>query len=372
MKAGLITIHDIFNYGSVLQAYATQRVMQSIADDVCLIDYKKSNDLKTDSSFLARQKARVLSFANRSLKDLIPGKKYSAYCANYSRAKRRWYSLSEKCYRSPSALVAGPPVCDSYVVGSDQVWHPRTAAVDSSFFLNFAPPGTRRISYASSFGSVDIPRDLVSHYRHGLNNLDCLSVRERSGAALVRRLTGRRAEVVLDPTLLLTGDEWRAEAVMTGRSKPYIVCYGFNRKSDYMERFAVHLARQTGWEIVRLNGTFLDYFRRDIRYILDAGPQEFLGLLSGARLIIGQSFHATVFAVSFARPFISLLRGEIHHDARQKEFLDLVGMKSCALVCGEAMPDAWMLNLDPTFQHAHEVLAQERERSVGFLRSALC
>ncbi|ALC17039.1 polysaccharide pyruvyl transferase [Desulfuromonas soudanensis] len=372
MKVGLLTIHDIYNYGSVLQAYATQRSLASLDLDTYIIDYKYPNALhKTNRSLISELKARSLSFANSALKDLILDRKYSTYCRNYAESKKAWYQLSEKGYPTRKALLENAPICDAYVVGSDQVWHPRSAANDPSFFLDFAPAGCRKISYASSFGATSIPRELFDNYRAGLLSLDFISVREKSGVKLVRELTGRNAELVLDPTLLLTREEWMAQAVFPPIDKPYILCYGANSRSTYMERLALHIQRHTGWKIVRINGTFFDAFDRKIDYVLDAGPREWLGYMSNAALIIGQSFHATAFAVNFGKPFVSLLRGLPDHDSRQRDFLDMVGCGENIIVCGEPMPDIKSINFFPEKPRTESILCELRESSFEFLAKTL-
>lgn len=372
MKAGLLTIHDICNYGSVLQAFATQRTIEGIGADVSIIDYKYPNALhKTDTSRLKTLKSHVFSKTNAILKDMLPGRQYASYVRNYSDAKKRWYSLGEKAFGSRHELLTAPPQYGAYIIGSDQVWHPRTVGKDPSFFLDFAPKDARKISFASSFGAREIPKSLHDFYRNGLNNIDFLSVREESGAALVKQLTGRRAQVVLDPTLLLDGTQWIAEAKPYSIDRPYVLCYGENPGSNYMERLGLHIAKKTGWQLVRLNGKFHDYFRTSLRYVLDAGPREFLGLFSNAELVIGQSFHATVFAINMKRPFISLLRGSPDHDARQREVLEMAGLSSRALTCGDDFPDTRSLGLESSFDAAHSRLAIARAASFEFLTRAL-
>lgn len=371
MKASLLTIHDIYNYGSILQAYATQRAIQSIGVDVSIIDYKYPNPVHQDMADpLATLKSTVLSRTNAFLKDLLPGKPQSSYVRNYREAKNAWYSLSPREYRNREELRATPPETEAFVIGSDQVWHPRTAGRDDSFFLDFAPNGARKIAFASSFGATTISKVLYKDYERGINNIDFLSVREKSGAELIKKITGRHAEVVLDPTLLLDNQQWASEAKQHQPDSPYILCYGGNPGNNYMERLGLHISRKTGWKVVRLNGKFHDYFSRNIHYVLDAGPMEFLGLFINARLIIGQSFHATAFAVNMKRPFISLLRGEDDHDARQRDFLEMVGMLDHSLVCGDPLPEIGATFLEPTFESAHSRLTEGRQASFDFLKRA--
>jgi hypothetical protein len=371
VRTGLLTIHSIENYGSVLQAYATQRVLDEVVEASDIIDYRYPTELhRSTISTRRRVQSSVLARGNAFLKDLLPGRQYTQYVDRYQEAKRDWFRLSSR-YETRQELSRADHY-DAYVVGSDQVWHPRTVGPDPSFFLDFAPSTKLRIAYASSFGSLSIPANLHEYYRTGLRSLDAISVREESGVRLVRGLTGREPDLVLDPTLMLGAEQWQAEAVAPPSvGRPYILCYGSNPGSDYMERLALEIQRFTGWSVIRLNGKFHNAFNRKIRYVLNAGPREWLGYMANASLVLGQSFHATAFALNFERPFISLLRGDSDHDARQVEFLDSVGLGDSVVTEGQPLPNPRGLALEANYDRAHAILGERRERSVGFLRKVL-
>jgi Polysaccharide pyruvyl transferase len=372
MSVGLLTIHDIYNYGSILQTYATRHAAAKLQKPVQIIDYKYPNELHKGSSLQPSSVARAaLKAGNGFLKDLLPARPYSTYMRRYAEAREAWYGQTTCAYPTREAIRHNPPLCRTYMVGSDQVWHPRSAASDPTFFLDFASPGSRRVSYASSFGAVTIPAGLFAEYAKRIREFDALGVRERPGVQLVKELTGRNATLTLDPTLLLDGDFWRGEAVFPEDEEPYIVCYGSNQGSNYMERLALHLGRQTGWKVVRLNGKFHNAFDRRMRYVLDAGPREWLGYLAKARLVIGQSFHATAFAVNFGKPLISLLRGQLDHDSRQLDFLDLVGLSKAALMVGSPLPTLEDLLMEPNHEAVERLLAEHRDRSFDYLKGAL-
>lgn len=90
-----------------------------------------------------------------------------------------------------------------YVVGSDQIWHsPKPYS-----YLQFIE-ASKRVSYAPSFGFSAFPEKDADAFRRGLMGIRALSCREQQGCDLIEELTGRKAEKVLDPTLLLTADDW--------------------------------------------------------------------------------------------------------------------------------------------------------------------
>lgn len=372
MKVGLLTLHKIYNAGSILQAYATQVLLDRVGASTEIIDYKYPN--KTHSrgeSTWSRFKRDGLSRANAMLKRTLPGRPDMQYRDRYREARDSWYRTSELEYESRVELLCQPPTYEAYVVGSDQVWHPRTAGRDSTFLLDFAENLGTRFSYASSFGSPYLPTENHAIYRSSLADFDAISVREESGVEIVRLLTGRTAELVLDPTLMVASKDWKREARSAGLEEPYILCYGSNPGNNYMERLATHLGRQTGYRVCRVHGNFFNYFDRNIEHRLDIGPREWLDCVANASLVIGQSFHATAFAVHFGRPFVSLLTGRPGRDSRQLEFLSLLGLEDHALTSGDPLPDIDMLPLDVPEERVQGILRSERARSESFLRQCL-
>lgn len=368
----LLTIHGIHNYGSVLQAYATRRAIESLGLQARIIDYIPEKSSRGISHIIKNVQASVLKAGNSFLKDCLPGRPHARYLSNYESAKRAWYKMVPGKYASNKQLRGQPPLSDIYMVGSDQVWHPRTSSVDSSFFLDFAPKGKKRVAFASSFGVGSLPRNLREHYKRGLSNLDEIYVREASGVKLVKELTGRTAGLVLDPTLLISGDDWRKEAVPPDIGGPYILCYGNNPAgSRYMENLAVHLSKITGWEVVRLNGKFHNAFDRKIKYVLSAGPREWLGWMAGASLVLAQSFHATAYAVNFGVPFVSILHGDKGRDSRQVDFLEMMGLSKLSMTSGDDPDKLDLKVVSHDFGSHVDALKKSRAESMLALERAL-
>lgn len=368
-KVGIITIHDIYNYGSVLQAYATVRAIEKLGFSAELIDYKYPNRRHAGGVPSARR--RLVTKVNAFLKDVLPGEPYSAFVRNYEEFRREHLNISEKSYGTEEEIIQNPPNYDVYLAGSDQIWRPDRMKADPVFFLAFGDLSKRRVSYASSFGCTSISEDYRSIYSTSLNRFDRLSVRESSGVKLIEDLTGRIADLVLDPTLLLTGKEWDGLAETVPFKRPYVVCYGFNPDSRYMEDVALSYAKQHDLDVIRINGSFLDYFSRGVRYILHAGPAQWIALLRDAQFVFAQSFHATVFSILFRRPFYSVLRGNEHHDSRQKNLLELTGLSEHQLTVGDNYQNSFIHPPAPNFELAQSKIDVLREHSLSFLLSSL-
>jgi len=366
-SVGIITIHDIYNYGSILQAYATQKVITELGYRAEIIDYKYPNPFHGRQPSL---KNKIFSKTNALLKDLLPEKKYTTYVNRYKSFTKKHYKLSENSYPSVQSLMDNPPEYDIYLAGSDQIWRPKFIKGDPCFFLDFVKE-RKKIAYASSFGCTSIPHEYKAKYARYLKTFSAIGVRELPGIEIIKELTEKEAQLVLDPTLLLTDQQWTEVMEPSSNNKPYILCYGNTTPDKYMEKLALHIQKQTGLKIIRVNGKFYDYFNDKMEYVLDAGPAEWLGLFSNASIILGQSFHATAFAVNFKKPVVPILRGDENHDSRQKHLLNLLKLQHRAVNVGDEFPkvDANLFNVD--YNNPTEILKIERMKSINFLKEAL-
>jgi len=307
-SVGIITFHNSGNYGAVLQAYALQRVIESLGSCAEFVDYRNAH---RGRAHLPPMRRFVNTVWSRYLRQVLGGKLRDRRTADFRKAHLR---LSAKTYTDPISLAENPPRYDAYVAGSDQVWNPINNSWDSSYFLTFAPQGARRIAYAASFGLSLLPPEYAAKCSEWLKEFDFLSVREIDGQRIVRDLTGRDATLVLDPTLLLTPQDWRHVSVPHVAEKPYILCYympGDRLVDQKIAEIARQVSRETGWSIREIGRK--EYYRLKpfSNGVFNAGPGEFLGLIDGASFVVTNSFHGTAFAINFGKPFVVPFNGSI-------------------------------------------------------------
>lgn len=359
MKAGILTFHYAHHYGAQLQAYALMRAIRLLGVDCEIINYVRKDNIEGSSLF---RKGLSLRSVLSNLDTLLH---YGSFKKRHDRFNSFVFNemkLSEKFYGAYRELCDDPPVYDVYVCGSDQVWNPlifSEKTFDPAFFAYFATSG-RCVAYAPSFGISSIPEDKREELAGYLEKFDCLSSREKQGEMIIREITGREAATVLDPTLLLTADEWSrlaADPDIRGVSrkadsgcpetcgypkasgsqktcgypeaggspetdsgcpktdvypKPadnpksdgsYILCYFITDARKYAEYVGL-VSEKYGLPVISLCGS-----RRVVphtqRKMLDCGPREFLGLFSGASVVCTDSFHGTVFSMIFEKEFYS-------------------------------------------------------------------
>lgn len=275
-------------------------------------DYPLKNEIK-----------EILMPIYESLKSFPNRKKYNKRVLGFSSFHNKYTVFSSNCYHSYSELYNNPPIYDIYCVGSDQVWNPRCYTNLKPYFVSFAPKDKKRISYASSFGVSEIPESAKEEYRKLLLKLDFISVREEAGVEIVKKISGKNAIKVVDPTLLLNRQDWQKIAnydkIPEGK---YILLYVL-KDSDYIKQTALELSRKKNIKIVRIcKGAFIQDNASDgIINITDAAPDDFLGLIEKAEIVLTNSFHGTVFSILFKRDFYTILKRNVENNTRQISLL---------------------------------------------------
>lgn len=191
-----------------------------------------------------------------------------------------------------------------FVVGSDQIWADWDYIGEefAYIFLDFVPKN-KRICFAPSFGFDTFPPEKRERYIQGLNGFRHLSCREQSGCDLIKAATGREATLLVDPTMLLTTDEWDAIAKKPEYTVPerFMLVYFLGGKSRETQKEIHHLADKNNLEIVDI------YDAMQADYFLTA-PDEFLYLVKQAEIVCTDSFHGCVFSILYKKQLRYFLR----------------------------------------------------------------
>ncbi|MHC4131450.1 MAG: polysaccharide pyruvyl transferase family protein [Planctomycetota bacterium] len=363
-KVGVITMHRPVNVGCFLQAYALQETISKLGYDCEIIDYYYPNAFHKQSTI----KTKIKKLVNKQLKRVLGGGAFELSEKRFKDCLNNRLNLSSASYRNIQELQNNPPEYDLYCVGSDQVWNPNFIYDDPSFFCDFAPSERPIVSYASSFGASSIPEEYQEQYKKYLTRFKALGVREQSGVELIHILTGREAELVVDPTLLLSAEEWKQEMSAQDYKEPYILCYGSPYPNVYVENLALHIQKQTGLKIVHLFGRPWQCFNKKIKYMFDAGPLEFLSWINNAELVLTTSFHGTIFSISFKRPFYSVYPNE-ERGSRQLNILKCLQLESRGVKTDMEIPLTDYFEID--FETAHSNLDQMRKVSYDYVKKML-
>ena len=359
------------NYGTVLQLYALQEAVKSLGYEYEVINYSLSTHENIAQRLIRRvpQLLRHPSDAAQAffLKFVM---RHPVRVAKFEAFIEQYINVGDQIYESCADLESDIPDYDAFICGSDQIWNPHCYLNDPTFYLAFAPE-SQRVSYAPSIGVSSIPDDKGEAMKSLIEGVTYLSVREQDGANIIKKLTGRDASVVLDPTLLLTADRWDEIASPPARDKPYILCY-FLESDAYARKCVRQLARQMNHDVVFILLNYRDLLSLGIVKVPDGGPEDFLGLIKNASLVCTDSFHATVFSLQFQKPFYAFRRyvgsGPSQTFSRIENLLATVNLSSRIVGRDTEVPKD-PLKID--YSDLEVRLGGEREKSFKFLRASL-
>ena len=301
MKIRTITCHHAYNHGAMLQAYALTKYLQSLGHDASIINYRPGYKGNYNYLWYQSERARkywlgipyVLYHLPRRLLNVRKIKAFNSFV-------NKWLTIDNHLYTDIEQLRNAPPIADLYIAGSDQIWN-TTLRTDAAFYLDFGTP-KRKISYAASFATPKLKVGTEAFVRDKLRNFDAISVRETSALDILKSL-GYKGEVVVDPVLLLSSEEWKQMMIPLKHDK-YILVYDFYGQKD-IKQIAQRLARLKGCKVYSVSPNYLSYAHRN--YNLSA-PQYFLSLVNGAECVISNSFHGTVFSLIFETDFFVIGR----------------------------------------------------------------
>lgn len=340
-KVGIITIVNVNNYGAELQAFATFRKLQLMGYNAEIINYLYYKDWRYIDSKMSRSfnsmsiKGKIIYFAKYRVASFVLNKILPLICKDVKQRIANFNSFHQhntrfsKLYKSMKDLYTDTPIYDVYMVGSDQVWNPNASSSIEPYFLTFAPHSALTVSYASSFGVSKIENNSIANrIKLGLSSIKTISVRESSGVNLVKELTGRTAQLVCDPTLLLNKSEWTMfMKPVSNMPQRYVLIYQLS-ESDAIVKLATRIGKQEQIPVYRIcKRAFKVKKDKGVVNILNAGPSEFLSLITNASFIITNSFHGTAFSINFDVPFYTVVSAKKKNNNRMESLLDYVGLE---------------------------------------------
>ena len=368
-KAGLITIYHVPNYGSVLQTFATQRLLEKLGYECDIINYKYPNEYHHS---LGRQKPSLKSKIGR-----IFGLSAHHRKANKLECfKKRHFNFTKLYSHLNELRTADWESYDMFVVGSDQVWKSKFTLGDTAFLLSFVPDDKKRVSIASSFATSSVPEEYREIYKRELEKFSAISVRENNGVSIIKDelKLNKEVQVVLDPTLLLSKEDWLSAVPRSTFKKKkkyillYMLTYAFEPR-PYIFEVLKQLQSQEDYDIIALEGYTPKERANGIEMInkADSSIPEFINLFANADVVVTSSFHGTAFAVNFGIPLISIVPDD-KGDDRQSSFLKNVGLNGC-IATTETPVDC--INCFYDHKDVKRNLSELRNKSINWIKENL-
>lgn len=322
MKIGIITMHSVVHYGSVLQAYATQLLFERLGQTAIIIDYKYPNKWQEEHGMHIYKPSIKTKFSQ-----WLGIKAHHRKRKKILRFMSEHYHLTCK-YADIYELEKNPPLFDVYVSGSDQIWNPMFTYADSAFFLTFTPKCSNLMSFSSSFACSSLNEDIAKKYKEYLSRYKFISVRENQGAKIVYELLGKIPPVTLDPTLMINATEWRKLVKPSSRKGDYIFMYMLDYAFDpkpYIFELTKYFSEKYGKQVISIS-KIPEVYNVKCSVRQNVGIEDFLTLISNSFMVITSSFHGVAFSVNFGKPIIGIVNGNAGDD-RLSSLLHNVGLE---------------------------------------------
>ena len=305
MKLGIITITDGANYGNRLQNYALQTVLQELGLECETIKRSTSRDPSVIRKIGIRVKDILRIVLGRKTNQIYRIRRNRF--EEYNKKHIVWSDYTLKKNTAPKGLQ---DYYQYFICGSDQIWNVKFDVVKEDIlnYLAFFARPEQRVSYAASFGTSSIQDErYLKIFINELPKFKAISVREKAGIDLVNRFAGKKASLVLDPTMLLTADDWKKSEkkpdYMDSNSS-YVVTYFMSGRNAMLDTYIDSVKSSFGCsKVINLDMEFIERYRIEDDNVFCTTPDEFLWLISHASAVLTDSFHATVFALLFHKPF---------------------------------------------------------------------
>lgn len=302
MKIGLVSFHKDPNYGTMLQAYALAEALSMQGAEAEYIRYTTSSRPSLLKR-MAKGLLQTLGWRRKGEFDFFLTEPFQQTMLAYKQFHEQHIPVSGRMYYANDIGEANQ-CYDRFMVGSDQTWSPWLNMNPYNIHaLPFANHDSKKYAYAPSLGTTHPGSDYVNSLSARIKNFTKLSCRERTNCQLLSSSTGRQVHYVLDPTLLLTPEQWnRIAAPPILERGSYILAYILGEKTE-ISAFAEKAGKSLGLPVYYLI-TRPCYLGK--KYALDGiGPDQFLTLVRDAALVITDSFHGTVFSINYRVPFYS-------------------------------------------------------------------
>lgn len=370
-RIGLLSYSTCTNYGALLQLYALQCVLSRKGYDVSVINLRV---IPNNKYLYGTVRNPYVGFGTRikGLLRYLTNRRFRLFenrFANFVEWRKKFFKLSSQEWRNGSEFCKAPSEMDLLVVGSDQVFNQNNAKL---FMCEALSPKIRKISYAASFGDINEETGRTIGLPCGLSTFSKLSVREKTGQALVKTLTGQEVPWVVDPTILSDPDIWDSLLIEVSppRQGDYLFVYWIGPIAPIREKL-VRLSKQTKLPI-ELYLTIYDKAcplnLPGVTIHWDADPSAFICALKNACLVFSNSFHAMMFSGIFSRKSAFVIADSKERKGSASRFSDIASIMKCE----NALYRTWPVAVDfAETSHALTSLSEMRQQSIAWLESAI-
>lgn len=366
-KVAILTLTDYNNFGNRLQNYATEKTIEDLGYEVDTIPIELTPLKKNPKNFLKKINIKQYYIYIYRIKLIILKQIFKT---KFRKKRKIFQEFTQNFMNSTSDRIIDEykgnllqEKYDFFVVGSDQVWNPNYIGEKTIYFLDFVNK-EKRIAYAASFGINKLPIKYKKIYSGYIKEIKNISIREKSGAEIIKEITGEDVDILLDPTMVVNKKHWE---LISDKSKinceeKYIFVYFLGAIQRKNQKHIKQIAAKYNLSIIDvMNPANEKYFM--------IGPLEFLKLIRNAELVYTDSFHGAVFSIIFEKAFIV---------AERVLLGDAMSTRTDTLLQKFALSDRKYhdkLREDELFQvdynEVRKILDSEKTKNIMFLKKSL-
>lgn len=368
-KIGIITFHNSYNCGSMLQTYALQTYLNKLKVNNEVIDFSNEGQRNVYSVF-GKEKNIKNMIKNAII--CLHKRRIETNFNSYEEFKTNVFTLSKNRYLNSEDLQDDE--YDIVITGSDQVWNITIEDGDDAYFLPWVSTA-KKVAYAPSFGAKNILKFASNPeiYKMYLKSFDYISVRENNGKKWIEELTGLDVPILLDPTLLLNQKDYdKITATIPELPEKYIFYYspGYSRE---INKLVNKISKKYNLPVIAFNSK--SYFVKGMNFSKFRlpeieNPSTYLTLIKNATLVITTSFHGTIFSTIFKRPFWTIKNGGMFADDDRVITL----MQNLSLIdrlISTTFDDSFDYLQTKNYEHYDDSLAKLKKVSEDFIAHAI-
>lgn len=356
MKIGIVTLGGYYNYGNRLQNFALYKTIQAkLGHEVLTI--------VTPSAPIVRPVRNFKNVVRFFLKDLYryrPMKMRARAFKQFTvQNTKEFIPKSETgLFESESNLFS------KIIVGSDQVWNFNFLVENElGLYLLSGVESKKRIAYAASMGNPPVKSEFHDIFKTNIKQFDSISVREEATANYLEEEFSINSEVVVDPVFLLTKDEWQTYLDVSHPAEKYVFTYFLSKPSKKFKDFINQYANTINAKVISFQSLSLKN-----RKFFAAGPEKFVGMISGAQAVFTDSFHASAFSSIFEVPYI-VDNGRFGGSMSSRVQTLIHMTQTEGTIFGADTTVDTVNNID--YDNARSNLSKLREKSIAFLEEAV-
>lgn len=288
-KIALLTINDV-NFGNRLQNFALTNILEKKDYLVCTLVLNK---------ILFKKRLRTFYYQFIfSLKNIFKKNMYEKQRKNKFARFNLGLSFYTKILLGNKMKKEIGEKFDCFVIGSDQIWNPNFYG--DTILFNFLPfiSENKKIAIAPSISCDSLTPAQTYFFQQGLSNFKYLSCREEQGSRLIEKVSGKHCETIIDPTLMLSQDEWNKvikKPSFHKENERYLLLYFLGNLTNEYCNIIDEISKKYNLNVINILDKTSVYY--------SCGPSEFIYMIKNASLVITDSFHGSIFSYIYDKPF---------------------------------------------------------------------